>query len=157
MKLHQPARTAGQLRRAGGPLQVDTPMLGLRLAGRASGEVNRTYLSRLETGASYAGLEIIWKLAAVLGSSPPNCSDCQPKKPSATGERPAPVVTTAQLTKALLLGHNSENIKHLSEYLLVFVLSCCSIICAITCSLWHVCILCSSVKPHAATPPAGAD
>ncbi len=29
-------------------------------------DVNRTYLSKLEKGASYAGLEIIGKLAAVL-------------------------------------------------------------------------------------------
>lgn len=33
-------------------------------------EVNRTYLSKLEKGASYAGLEIIWKLAAVLEVEP---------------------------------------------------------------------------------------
>ena len=32
--------------------------------------VNRTYLSKLEKGASYAGLEIIGKLAAVLGVEP---------------------------------------------------------------------------------------
>jgi transcriptional regulator with XRE-family HTH domain len=31
-----------------------------------SAEVNRTYLSRLEKGASFAGLEIIGKLAGVL-------------------------------------------------------------------------------------------
>jgi transcriptional regulator with XRE-family HTH domain len=31
-----------------------------------SADVNRTYLSRLEKGVSYAGLEIIGKLAAVL-------------------------------------------------------------------------------------------
>ncbi|HET7086021.1 MAG TPA: helix-turn-helix transcriptional regulator [Rhizomicrobium sp.] len=30
-------------------------------------EINRTYLSKLETGASYAGLEIIGRLADVLG------------------------------------------------------------------------------------------
>ena len=29
-------------------------------------DINRTYISKLETGASYAGLEIIGKLAAVL-------------------------------------------------------------------------------------------
>ncbi len=32
--------------------------------------VNRTYLSKLEKGASYAGLEIMGKLAAVLGIEP---------------------------------------------------------------------------------------
>jgi len=32
--------------------------------------VNRTDLSKLEKGASYAGLEIIGKLAAVLGVEP---------------------------------------------------------------------------------------
>jgi transcriptional regulator with XRE-family HTH domain len=32
--------------------------------------VNRTYLSKLEKGASYAGLEIIAKLADVLGTEP---------------------------------------------------------------------------------------
>jgi transcriptional regulator with XRE-family HTH domain len=38
------------------------------LAHEAS--VNRTYLSKLETGVSYAGLEIIGKLAAVLRIDP---------------------------------------------------------------------------------------
>jgi transcriptional regulator with XRE-family HTH domain len=33
-------------------------------------DVNRTYLSKLEKGASYAGLEIIGKIAAVLGVPP---------------------------------------------------------------------------------------
>ena len=33
-------------------------------------DVNRTYLSKLEKGVSYAGLEIIWKLAAVLEVEP---------------------------------------------------------------------------------------
>lgn len=32
--------------------------------------VNRSYLSRLEKGATYAGLEIIAKLAGVLGVEP---------------------------------------------------------------------------------------
>jgi transcriptional regulator with XRE-family HTH domain len=32
--------------------------------------VNRTYLSKLEKGASYVGLEIIGKLADVLGVEP---------------------------------------------------------------------------------------
>jgi transcriptional regulator with XRE-family HTH domain len=33
-------------------------------------DVNRTYVSKLEKGASYAGLEIIGKLAAVLEVEP---------------------------------------------------------------------------------------
>lgn len=33
-------------------------------------EVNRTYVSKLETGASYVGLEIIGKLADVLNADP---------------------------------------------------------------------------------------
>lgn len=33
-------------------------------------DVNRTYVSKLEKGASYAGLEIIGKLAAALGAEP---------------------------------------------------------------------------------------
>jgi transcriptional regulator with XRE-family HTH domain len=33
-------------------------------------DVNRTYISKLEKGISYAGLEIIGKLAAVLGVEP---------------------------------------------------------------------------------------
>jgi transcriptional regulator with XRE-family HTH domain len=32
--------------------------------------INRTYISKLETGATYAGLEIIGKLASVLGIEP---------------------------------------------------------------------------------------
>jgi transcriptional regulator with XRE-family HTH domain len=40
---------------------------GLSQEGLAySADVNRTYLSRLEKGVSYAGLEIIGKLADVL-------------------------------------------------------------------------------------------
>jgi transcriptional regulator with XRE-family HTH domain len=35
------------------------------LADRAG--INRTYVSKLETGATYAGLEIIGKLADVFG------------------------------------------------------------------------------------------
>ena len=34
------------------------------------GRVNRTYLSKLEKGVSYPGLEIIAKLATVLGVEP---------------------------------------------------------------------------------------
>ena len=33
-------------------------------------DINRTYISKLETGISYPGLEIIEKLAAVLGVEP---------------------------------------------------------------------------------------
>jgi transcriptional regulator with XRE-family HTH domain len=33
-------------------------------------DVNRTYMSKLEKGGSYPGLEIIGKLAAVLGVEP---------------------------------------------------------------------------------------
>jgi len=33
-------------------------------------DVNRTYMSKLEKGGSYVGLEIIGKLAAVLGVEP---------------------------------------------------------------------------------------
>ena len=33
-------------------------------------DVNRTYMSKLETGASYAGLQIIGKLAGVLEVDP---------------------------------------------------------------------------------------
>ena len=33
-------------------------------------DVNRSYMSRLEKGASYPGLEIIGKLATVLGVEP---------------------------------------------------------------------------------------
>ena len=33
-------------------------------------EINRTYISKLETGATYAGLEIIGKLAGALGVEP---------------------------------------------------------------------------------------
>jgi transcriptional regulator with XRE-family HTH domain len=33
-------------------------------------DVNRSYMSKLEKGASYPGLEIIAKLAAVLGVDP---------------------------------------------------------------------------------------
>ena len=38
------------------------------LADRA--DINRTYISKLETGATYAGLEIIGKLAEVLEAEP---------------------------------------------------------------------------------------
>ena len=42
-------------------------------------EVNRTYLSKLEKGASYAGLEIIGKLAAVLEVEPAELLRLPPK------------------------------------------------------------------------------
>jgi transcriptional regulator with XRE-family HTH domain len=38
------------------------------LVGKAG--VNRSYISRLENGANYAGLEIIGKMASVLGVEP---------------------------------------------------------------------------------------
>ncbi len=53
------------------------------LAHEAS--VNRTYLSKLEKGASYAGLEIIGKLAEVLGVEPAELLRL-PKGPSRTDQ-----------------------------------------------------------------------
>jgi transcriptional regulator with XRE-family HTH domain len=35
-----------------------------------SADVNRTYMSKLEKGGSYVGLEIIGKIASVLGVEP---------------------------------------------------------------------------------------
>jgi len=35
-----------------------------------SADINRTYISKLEKGISYPGLEIIGKLAAILGVEP---------------------------------------------------------------------------------------
>jgi transcriptional regulator with XRE-family HTH domain len=43
-------------------------------------EVNRTYISKLEKGASYAGLEIIGKLAAVLEVEPAELLKLPPKR-----------------------------------------------------------------------------
>lgn len=43
-------------------------------------DVNRTYLSKLEKGASYVGLEIIGKLAAVLAADPADLLKLPPKK-----------------------------------------------------------------------------
>jgi transcriptional regulator with XRE-family HTH domain len=43
-------------------------------------DVNRTYVSKLETGASYAGLEIIGKLAAVLEVEPAELLKLPPKR-----------------------------------------------------------------------------
>jgi transcriptional regulator with XRE-family HTH domain len=42
--------------------------------------VNRTYMSKLEKGASYPGLEIIGKLAAVLEVEPADLLKLPPKK-----------------------------------------------------------------------------
>lgn len=42
--------------------------------------VNRTYVSRLEGGASYAGLEVIGKLAAVLEIEPAELLRLPPKR-----------------------------------------------------------------------------
>ena len=43
-------------------------------------DVNRTYMSKLEKGGSYPGLEIIGKLAAVLGVEPAELLKLPPKK-----------------------------------------------------------------------------
>ena len=48
-----------------------------------SAEVNRSYLSKLEKGATYVGLEIIGKLAAVLEVEPAELL----KRPPAKGRR----------------------------------------------------------------------
>ena len=48
-------------------------MSGARCLAANLVRVNRTYLSKLEKGAIYPGLEIIAKLAAVLGSSGRRC------------------------------------------------------------------------------------
>ena len=45
-----------------------------------SAEVNRSYLSKLEKGASYVGLEIIGKLAAVLEVEPADLLKLPPAK-----------------------------------------------------------------------------
>jgi transcriptional regulator with XRE-family HTH domain len=42
--------------------------------------VNRTYMSKLETGGSYPGLEIIGKLAAVLNVEPAELLRLPPKR-----------------------------------------------------------------------------
>lgn len=42
--------------------------------------VNRSYMSKLEKGASYPGLEIIGKLAAVLGVEPAELLKLPPRK-----------------------------------------------------------------------------
>jgi transcriptional regulator with XRE-family HTH domain len=43
-------------------------------------DVNRTYLSKLEKGMSYAGLEIIGKLAKVLDVEPAELLKLPPKR-----------------------------------------------------------------------------
>ena len=43
-------------------------------------DVNRPYMSKLEKGGSYPGLEIIGKLAAVLGVEPAELLKLPPKK-----------------------------------------------------------------------------
>jgi transcriptional regulator with XRE-family HTH domain len=45
-------------------------------------DVNRTYMSKLEKGGSYPGLEIIGKLAAVLGVDPAELLKLPPKRAS---------------------------------------------------------------------------
>lgn len=58
---------------------------GLSQEGLAyEAEVNRTYLSKLEKGASYVGLEIIGKLADVLKVEPAELF----KPPPRRGRRP---------------------------------------------------------------------
>jgi transcriptional regulator with XRE-family HTH domain len=49
-------------------------------------EVNRTYLSRLEKGASYAGLEIIGKLATVLEVEPAELLKLPPRRSRRVGK-----------------------------------------------------------------------
>lgn len=44
-------------------------------------EVNRSYMSRLERGGTYVGLEIIGKLAKVLGVEPAEFLRMPAKKP----------------------------------------------------------------------------
>jgi DNA-binding XRE family transcriptional regulator len=43
-------------------------------------DVNRSYMSRLEAGASYPGLEIIGKLASVLGVEPAELLRLPPRR-----------------------------------------------------------------------------
>ena len=43
-------------------------------------DINRTYISKLEKGISHPGLEIIGKLAAVLGVEPSELLKTPPKK-----------------------------------------------------------------------------
>ncbi len=48
-------------------------------------DVNRTYMSKLERGGSYPGLEIIGKLAAVLEVEPAEFLKLPPKKGARRG------------------------------------------------------------------------
>jgi transcriptional regulator with XRE-family HTH domain len=45
-------------------------------------DVNRTYMSKLEKGGSYPGLEIVGKLAVVLGVEPAELLKLPPKRAS---------------------------------------------------------------------------
>jgi transcriptional regulator with XRE-family HTH domain len=47
-------------------------------------DVNRSYMSTLERGASYPGLEIIGKLAAVLGVEPAELLKLPPRRRTRT-------------------------------------------------------------------------
>ena len=54
---------------------------GLSQEGLAyEADVNRTYMSKLEKGGSYPGLEIIGKLAAVLGVEPAELLKLPPRR-----------------------------------------------------------------------------
>ncbi len=61
-------------------LRNDASLSQEELALRA--DVNRTYVSKLETGAAYVGLEILGKLAAVLQVEP-----AEMLRPPARGQR----------------------------------------------------------------------
>jgi transcriptional regulator with XRE-family HTH domain len=50
-------------------------------------DVNRSYMSKLEKGTSYAGLEIMGKLATVLGVEPAELLKLPPKKGRAVDKR----------------------------------------------------------------------
>jgi transcriptional regulator with XRE-family HTH domain len=65
------ARNLRQLRHAKGLSQEELAH---------SARVNRTYMSKLETGASFAGLEIIGKLAVVLEVEPAELLRLPPKR-----------------------------------------------------------------------------
>jgi transcriptional regulator with XRE-family HTH domain len=45
-------------------------------------DVNRTYISKLEKGSTYVGLEIIGKLSAVLGIEPADLLQKPGRKPA---------------------------------------------------------------------------
>jgi transcriptional regulator with XRE-family HTH domain len=53
-------------------------------------DVNRTYLSKLEKGVSYPGLEIIAKLADALGVEPAELLMLPPKRGKRTQEHRCP-------------------------------------------------------------------